>query len=183
MIVERLVAPGKTLPDKLSDLMELALTDAGKLNRERYAMDSDVLHQSAQKRGDRKCGVSLPGAVMARTLKVQWRATCEWESVVKGGERRLYEKLDAIESARMGRIGDALLALEGRLSADFLSIEQRANWARFNASLTAEQEALLDKWEESEFNVWPYGPQDWDCFDDTLPDYKRMIAEMRVVGW
>lgn len=181
--VELLVAPGKELPDKLSDLLELALNDASKLNRDRYSMDSDVWHRNAQERYDGKCGVCLAGAVMARTLKVPHRATCELDNV-SNDERRLYDKLAAIDFARMGRIDEALMCLaDGWPWTDLSYQEERAKKDAFEASLTPAQVAILDKWIETDLNVWPYGPQDWDHFDETLPQYREIIAELRAVGW
>lgn len=48
-----------TLPDKVSDLLELALNDAKLLNWSRYEMNAEVFHQSARQRKDNKCGVCL----------------------------------------------------------------------------------------------------------------------------
>lgn len=73
---------GVSLPDKISDLLELALNAAGRLDRSRYQMDASVFHQSALRRDDDKWGVCLAGAVMARPLKAPIKANCNPQSMV-----------------------------------------------------------------------------------------------------
>ena len=55
-----------TVPAKISDLIQLALDDVDKCEKDgRYVIDMDNWHQP----GVKKCHVCLAGAVMAQTLK------------------------------------------------------------------------------------------------------------------
>lgn len=112
-IIQEYRPDGATLPDKPSDLLELALNDAKRLNRSRrYQMDPGEYHQRARRRKDGKCGVCLAGEVMARTLKAPIRADCAPNSMA-ADERMLRGKLQAIDFARKGEVADAVLSARG----------------------------------------------------------------------
>lgn len=64
--IRQWTAQGVSLPDKPSDLLELALNDAKRLNRSRYQMDAGRYHERARRRDDDKCGVCLAGARLWR---------------------------------------------------------------------------------------------------------------------
>ena len=61
----------KTLPNKLSDLLELALSDLEKCHKDkRYKLNMDTWHAKNNFNNEKLCRVCMAGAVMAKTLNV-----------------------------------------------------------------------------------------------------------------
>lgn len=70
-----------------------------------------------------------------------------------------------------------------RGSRTFSCLRSASAIRALDESLTDRQRDVIEKWEMSELGVWPAGPLDWDCFDDTEPMYREMISDLREVGW
>lgn len=91
----------KTLPDKPSDLIELALSDLEKVEKNpRYEINMSTWH--TPDRG--KCSVCLAGAVIAGTLEQSIRYDLSPQSFDENTRR----KLVALDHFRLGYIGDGL---------------------------------------------------------------------------
>lgn len=91
-----------TLPDKLSDLLELAIDDVAKCSRDsRYEIDMGMWHQP-QSNGS--CLVCMAGAVMAKTMEVPV-GTYSSPGCYYLNEAEKWRKLGAINSIRTGRFG------------------------------------------------------------------------------
>jgi hypothetical protein len=61
----------KKLPEKLSDLIDLALDDLEKVERDpRYVLKMTVWHSSLDYDMESRCAVCLAGSVIAKTLEV-----------------------------------------------------------------------------------------------------------------
>ena len=105
-------------PDKLSDLIDLAITDARKLDQNRYAPTWHKWHQIDP--GDGKCMVCLAGAVIAGTLGCARQThidiatsdsdTAEPDSTIIT-DKRWRNALWALDSAREGNWNGACRAL------------------------------------------------------------------------
>ena len=78
-------------PEKLSDLIELAITDARALNRETYVPNHCVWHNPEP---NNQCSVCLAGAIIARTLGRRPEAKVAAESA----EAALNDGSEPIES-------------------------------------------------------------------------------------
>ena len=109
-------------PAKLSDLIELAISDAGRLDRTRYVPTWMTWHRpqpggnAAGETG--KCIVCLAGAVIAATLECDTQARIEIASVdscdpasVTITDRAWRHALRALDSAREGNWVDAFRAV------------------------------------------------------------------------
>lgn len=103
-------------PEKLSDLLDLAIADARKLDQDRYAPTWYKWHQLDP--GDGKCMVCLAGAVIAGTLGCAPRThidiatsdTAEPGSTIID-DKRWRNALWAVDSARDGNWDSAYRAL------------------------------------------------------------------------
>ena len=65
------------LPDKMSELIQVAITDAKQINRHRYRADSDTWHsrrRNSDYQRNRRCSVCLAGVVIASTLEADFNA-------------------------------------------------------------------------------------------------------------
>ena len=106
-------------PEKLSDLIELAVADARTLDRDTYIPDCWAWHAPGR---NNKCRVCLAGAVIAGTLRVKpktevVRGTEEYTLTTDDGETPVEDKvwstaLYAIDNARGGDWSKALGALD-----------------------------------------------------------------------
>lgn len=105
-------------PEKLSDLLDLAIADARRLDRSRYAPNFTVWHQP---RPDGKtCMVCLGGAVIAGTLRqppnlnVEPCSTSTRDPDVSGiDDHRWRRTLWTLDAARAGKWTDAFRLLHG----------------------------------------------------------------------
>lgn len=103
-------------PKKLSDLIDLAIADARKLDQNRYAPTWCKWHQPDP--GDGKCMVCLAGAVIASTLgcALQTHIDIATSDTAEPGstiitDKRWRNALCALDSARDGDWGCAYRAL------------------------------------------------------------------------
>lgn len=103
------------LPDKLSDLILVALDDLEKVeNDERYTVNMDWWHRS----GD-TCLVCLAGSVMAKSLDVSPDCT----RFPNDFDDKTEAKLDALNWARVGDVSYALYHLDVP-SSDYTSLDR-----------------------------------------------------------
>ena len=101
---------GTYLPDKPSDLLQLALDDLQKTeNDDRYVINMDVWHDPGPP--DNKCRVCLAGSVMAQTLQGSPWLQLRPESFDDG---KIDLQLCAIDHFREGDVTLALDILEYR---------------------------------------------------------------------
>lgn len=99
------------VPDKLSDLIQLALDDIDKCQKdERYVINMGTWHSL----WDGKCHVCLAGAVMAQTheLPLNKSPLNLWE------DNKWKHAFHALDDVRMGKLGNAYLLFTGRLLPD-----------------------------------------------------------------
>lgn len=105
-----------TLPNKPSDLIEVALSDLRKVETDpRYKIDMDVYHEV----GSDHCHVCLAGSVMAKTLE------CDPEiDATPDGDPDLFstedtQKLDALDYFRLGEVADGFEVMAIDLPSGF----------------------------------------------------------------
>lgn len=111
-----------TLPDKLHELLALALADFDIISKTPgYEVDMSSWHEADSNTG--KCAVCLAGAVMANTLKVQKHISMSINDVY---DSNLATKLRTLDSLRGGYVNDALAALRREQTADFSYPEPEA---------------------------------------------------------
>lgn len=93
-----------TLPDKLSDLIDVALRDLEQVEKDkRYVIDMQAWHSP---KGD-ACHICFAGAVMAGTLgkAPDWpHSPCDFDAATSA-------KLDALDAVRCGAFGAAITDL------------------------------------------------------------------------
>lgn len=93
----------KSLPDKPSKLIRVALRDLEKCERSRsYKIEMGDWH-----RPNGKCAVCLAGAVMAKTLKADRREYAGPATWYHRGDHDTFNKLRAINYLRIGAVVDA----------------------------------------------------------------------------
>ena len=105
-------------PTKLSDLLELAIADARKLDHDRYTPMWMTWHRPRQRDG--KCMVCLAGAVIAGTLDCSTEKSIDIATSDNADpqsttitDKRWRRALWALDSAREGNWLKALTALHG----------------------------------------------------------------------
>ena len=104
-------------PEKLSDLIDLAIADTRRLDHNRYVPDWSVWHRPRPL--DDKCMVCLAGAVIAGTLGCALETRIEIASdMAEPGSTTIADKrwrnaLWALDSARKGSWNSACRALHG----------------------------------------------------------------------
>lgn len=120
------------LPNKLSDLLELAVRDSLKCEAEpaRYRLDMGSWHSPGR---DGICHVCLAGAVLAQTLGVAADEWVNWTDV-KG-----QAKLQAINEMRVGSFDDAAICLG--LAHDDLALEEASELVRESLPNLGDDEA------------------------------------------
>ena len=96
----------ETLPDKLSDLLELALDDLETTEKD-PAYEINMLYWHELDEVDNTCRVCLAGAVLAQTLEVP----VSFNYLRYRPEPDLEDKMDAINFVRLGFVDYALKAL------------------------------------------------------------------------
>ena len=102
------------VPEKLSDLIRMAIADGRKLYQERageYLPDAHMFHELGKdsQQGKKMCHVCLAGAVMAGTLHADTR-----DSLIPSDFDKPWAKaLHALDCVRQGMYGNALKALYG----------------------------------------------------------------------
>lgn len=95
------------LPEKLSDLLELALNDLASVEADPlYLVEMNMWHQPLIRvtPDDPACGVCLAGSVLARTLEVPI------DVISDGREQSDYDnrRLDALDYLRVGNVPEAI---------------------------------------------------------------------------
>jgi hypothetical protein len=108
--------PGTTLPDKPSDLLELALHDLELCEADgRYEIRMLLWHAPLDDRPG--CMVCLAGAVLSQTCKAPMNIQIWVPSMANGTDipERIANQLTAIDALRTGRVDEAfgLLGLSG----------------------------------------------------------------------
>lgn len=107
-----------TLPNKLSDLLELAVHDVQKCEAEpkRFVLDMGKWHSPKE---DGVCALCMAGAVMAQTMAVPDKEYGVWSKVqaepklVAINEMRVADFEDAADTVGLGALSDEqLVALE-----------------------------------------------------------------------
>ena len=150
-------------PEKLSDLIELAIRDARALNRETYVPNHCVWHSPAP---NNQCKVCLAGAVIAQTLERRPEAkvtAASAESALNDGSEPVESTawrnaLHAIDDAREGDWWGALDALN-------INVDQT----------TAEKLEKVSAPEECHFNSWTE-------FARHLDSISECAQELREIG-
>lgn len=105
------------LPDRLSDLIRVALADLRKVEKsKRYVVDMTRWHANEEnEEGALRCHVCLAGAVMAKTLGI--RADCNTNpDLIDPFSRDVRKKLLALDEVRKGNVSAALYLLDPRAS-------------------------------------------------------------------
>lgn len=103
------------LPDKLSDLIELALNDLAEVERDpRYSVEMWDWHEKKED----YCSVCLAGAVMAKTLGVPYGKTSFPDYFAN---EKIERALNAIDRVRIGFVGSALHWLNSEMNEDLVS--------------------------------------------------------------
>ncbi len=140
-LVETKVEVDETgLPVKLSDLVDLALDDLEKVEKDpRYMVRMSSWHVSPDimmLRGEEpKCGVCFAGAVMAMTMKVPLDRTIEFFDEVPDDFEPTplkWRKYQALDRFRRGQVDVAIAQLRGDDDCDNYSRER--NWVSYNDS-------------------------------------------------
>ena len=152
------------LPDKPSELIDLALADAEALDREKYTPRADYWVGSYYDGDDTvHCGVCLAGAVMINRLGVEVEGELDFEFEPELFDNHTATRLIALDCLRRGAVGDALIRLP---DAGFESVSQ---------SLVAGR-----KWRESPpANCGFVG---WDEFSVFAADMRRMRDDLAAIG-
>ena len=153
-----------SLPDKLSDLIETAISEYGGLDRDIYYPNSEVWHQGVSIEGDGEyCGVCLAGAVIAGSLKVDHEVEY-WDYDFSAH----CDKLRALDFIRRGMARRAFSCL-GVVYSDFTDEQE-------DLVLSIEREAQAGEW--SGVMNW----LGWGDLDNALAHYKSVADRLRAVG-
>lgn len=157
------------LPDKLSELLRLAITDARALDRKKYTPHSGYFHTGLTKdnpyskpglKGD-TCRVCLAGAVIANTLKVSINR--RFQSYLFGGNA---EKLYAIDHLRKGELYNAITTLH--IDPDSLSKEQLSGVEGI--------QSLTNRWTPFSLSF-----HSWEEMDRSLKRMERLATRLEAI--
>lgn len=166
------------LPDKVSDLLDLALKDGARMGRKRYLADSDFLHKPEKidkRRSIVRVGVA--GMAIARTLGMPWSVDVD----IDRAPDPIKNKLVALDCAGEGDARGAVLALRGKTSIKWFHGPDMRLLERFYAECDARQLALLDKWAKVEDYALSFC--DWSDFDESRSTLEEFAADLRGAGW
>ena len=150
------------LPDKLSDLIELAVKDARSLNRDKYRPHWEYWHASFVPEDGGMCSVCLAGAVMAGTMGVSHEVSAH--PYLYSAEER--EKLLALDNVREGNVPLALV--------------------KINPDISFELALEIFRWMPSSSKVFDssWGSfNDWEQFDRLLIWCSKVAVELRKLGY
>lgn len=150
------------LPDKLSDLIDLAVSDYKALDQSRYYPDSERWHVPYYV-DNRACAVCLSGAVIANTF----RGAIEFKYSPKDFEGS-EDKLHALDRVRAGGIWSALDLL-GVYAVDMTPVQ---------VDVVADMRTEFDSGAWSGLCVW----EGWEDLEDSLSNLTRVAAKLRSVG-
>lgn len=127
----------KELPNKLSQLLRIAVKDAQKCSKSRkYMLDMSQWHAGRVNSYD-TCQVCMAGAVMAQTLK----SDCNISYIPEDFGDSANKKLGCINSMRSGCINEAYRELTEKFTSDLL-VSQRNAISRAN-------EVIFDSYKDS----------------------------------
>ena len=144
------------LPDKLSELIDVAIQDAKKLDRDKYTPSYIYYYMPEEPYYDNaSCYVCDAGAVMVGTLLVDKNSQADPSEFHVSTER----KLDALDHARRG--------------AYSMAVEQ------LGFCLTIRQAQALDKIQRSPWMEY----RTWEDFDKHLSHMKRVAGQLRAMGY
>ena len=144
--------------DRLSGLLELALSDIGKVKRDkRYILNMDYYHSSTSIRGG-KCLVCLAGSVLVRTLGYPFDEDYSDEKKVCDFDLR--RRIEAIDWLRRGCVKQALQVMKW-------DDEDRLN------RLDGIPEWVLS--ESEDYCMFHY-------YDESILYYERMVSHLKGVG-
>ncbi len=148
-------------PGKLSDLIELAIADARKLDRNHYTPMWWTWHRPSNKDG--KCMVCLAGAVIAGTLRCATETSVDIATHGRNGP----------ESATITDVAwrRALWALDSAREGDWLDAFQVLHHAYPKGELYDMLEALPEP-AHTEFN-------DWNTLDGHLESLATRVRQLR----
>lgn len=103
----------KALPDKISELLKLAMIDLEKVEADpRYKVDMLEWHTPREN----KCEVCLAGSVLAKSLKIDFKQRYYGLNL----SEKIDDKLETINSLRMGHFYSVL----GRIKLDLFSLPE-----------------------------------------------------------
>lgn len=152
------------LPDALSDLVYLAISDYAALDRGKYYAFSDQWHGFCHVRlRERYCGVCLAGAVIANTFE----GAIELRYGPTDFSYDNQDKLFALNAFRLGNMRDAL-ALMG-IEREDMTLEQ------IELLEIIEREIELGSW--NGLARW----EGWDELDERLCGFAAMADRLRSV--
>ena len=137
------------VPEKLSDLIRLAIADGRKLYQERaeeYLPDAYMFHEVGydSQQGKQVCRVCLAGAVMAGTLHTDNR----YSLIPSNFDKPWTKALCALDCVRRGQYYNALITLYGPGEYQFAATQSRPVQYRFHG-----WDAFLDHLDSLEFVV------------------------------
>lgn len=126
------------LPNKLSDLLMLALTDLEQVeNDPRYKVSMLHWHEP-----NGKCSVCLAGSVMARTLRAPLA-----EPLAPSDFGSNAQKLRALDDVRTGRIRFALFQISGKYSTpgivDYAYLDEEPSYAHDRAEWWLHMQSIV----------------------------------------
>ena len=147
-------------PEKLSDLIELAIADARRLDRTLYRPCSEIWHEP----DDRICLVCLSGCVIAATLEAP-----RTEITI----RNLTDPDDAPQE---------IANEEWRQALEALDHARRGEWA---LAITTRGIRLEEETRDKLRRIsppWPRGFDGWERFDEHLADLQEKAGKLRALG-
>lgn len=107
------------LPEKMSDLLELAISDLKKCeNDPKYEIDMGYFHQPIHDGTHPVCLVCLGGSVFAKTLEVPIDV-----HDISNFEKSMFRKMDCLDYLRRGRIRDAYRSLHNLFDEDDFPVD------------------------------------------------------------
>ena len=147
------------LPDKLSDLIDLAVKDGRRLDREMYLPNYQHWHFPAE---DDRCRVCLAGAVIAETLG----ANPHQRWYIRDSDGNIRKKLRALNAVRQGYLSEALRIMSPE-TPYYLAIERERHVKNAIPAL---------EWEEAKFI-------NWKSFNALLDWCSKVATELRKLGY
>ena len=169
--VDGFYIPDVDLPDRLSALIEIAVSDYDGLDREKYFPDSEEWHGTCYPPDDygqeskwRYCGVCLAGAVIAGSFGGFWEENYAPTDFGVGFRSKLF----ALEKFRLGEIRDSLLLLGFDMS--IMPINQ------LDVVRSVETDVKRGGWDK--VKRW-YG---WDDLEVVKSHFLGVAARLRTVG-
>ena len=148
-------------PDKLSDLIELAVAEAGKLDHDVYEPNFGEWHKPV--RAINRCCICLAGTLIAGPLRRSSQTTIDVHPISEEGtagieDTRWRNALEALDDARIGGWHTALEVLNITIDArtsDMLGNVEGPDWSDFTT---------------------------WDEFGEHLKSIRMRAAELRELG-